>query len=70
VSLRFPLSRHEVTFLEVVGVHDTVHEGLDDRRLLGRVDDRLVAGHERAGDGEHASSVGTLPGQRSVAPPW
>lgn len=47
VELRLPLSRHEVTFVELSAVHDTHHEGLDDRRLLGVDDDRLVAEHER-----------------------
>ncbi|MCB2177228.1 MAG: hypothetical protein KQH57_15565 [Actinomycetales bacterium] len=33
VELRLPLSRHEVTFVELTPVVDTHHEGLDDRRL-------------------------------------
>jgi xylan 1,4-beta-xylosidase len=36
-----------VTFVELDAVRDTHHEGLDDRRLLGVDDDRLVAEHER-----------------------
>ena len=47
VALDLSLARHEVTFVEVTGVRDTVHEGLDDRRILGRDDDRSVAAHER-----------------------
>jgi xylan 1,4-beta-xylosidase len=47
VELRLVLSRHEVTFVELTPVHDTHHEGLDDRRLLGVDDDRLVAAYER-----------------------
>ncbi|MBU4336631.1 MAG: xylan 1,4-beta-xylosidase [Actinobacteria bacterium] len=47
VELRLPLARHEVTFVELSPVVETVHEGLDDRRLLGVDDDRLVAVHER-----------------------
>jgi xylan 1,4-beta-xylosidase len=47
VELRLPLSRHEVTFIELDVVRDTQYEGLDDRRLLGMDDDRLVAEHER-----------------------
>jgi xylan 1,4-beta-xylosidase len=35
VELRLPLSRHEVTFVELTPVVDTHHEGLDDRRLGG-----------------------------------
>jgi xylan 1,4-beta-xylosidase len=46
-TLRLTLARNEITFVEVVGVHDTAHEGLDDRRLLGGDDDRLLADHER-----------------------
>ena len=46
VELRLPLARHEVTFVELTPVRDTRHEGLDDRRLLGVHDDRLVADHE------------------------
>jgi len=47
VELRLPLSRHEVTFIELDAVCDTHHDGLDDRRLLGVEGDRLVAEHER-----------------------
>lgn len=47
VELRLPLARHEVTFVEITPVSETVHTGLDDRRLLGGDDDRLVATHER-----------------------
>ena len=47
VDLRLSLARHEVTFVELTAVLDTHHEGLDDRRLLGVDDDRLVADHER-----------------------
>lgn len=47
VQLRLPLARHEVTFVELWPVVETVHDGLDDRRLLGGHDDRLVAAHER-----------------------
>lgn len=49
VDVDLVLSRHEVTFVEVLPVTPTHHEGLDDRRLLGGDDDRLVAAHERAG---------------------
>ncbi|MDU0294076.1 GH39 family glycosyl hydrolase [Saccharothrix longispora] len=47
VTLDLALSRHEVTFTEVLPVRPEEHEGLDDRRLLGVSDDRLVAAHER-----------------------
>lgn len=47
VDLHLVLSRHEVTFVELTPVREMHHEGLDDRRLLGRSDDRLVARHER-----------------------
>ncbi|MFJ6673812.1 xylan 1,4-beta-xylosidase [Actinosynnema sp. NPDC091369] len=47
VALDLALARHEVTFVELVGVRAEEHEGLDDRRLLGASDDRLVAPHER-----------------------
>ncbi|MFS0703134.1 xylan 1,4-beta-xylosidase [Cellulomonas sp. 179-A 9B4 NHS] len=47
VDLDLVLSRHEVTFVEVLPVTPTHHEGLDDRRALGVDDDRLVAPHER-----------------------
>ncbi|AEE47384.1 GH39 family glycosyl hydrolase [Cellulomonas fimi] len=43
VSLDLSLARHEVTFVEVTPVVPTLHEGLDDRRLLGVDDDRLLA---------------------------
>ena len=46
-ELRLSLSRHEVTFVELTVVRESHHEGLDDRRLLGADDDRLVAEHER-----------------------
>lgn len=48
VDLRLPLGRHEVTFVEITPVAETMHEGLDDRRILGADDDRLVAPHERS----------------------
>ena len=47
VDLDLVLSRHEVTFVELTPVTATHHEGLDDRRILGADDDRLVARHER-----------------------
>ncbi|HEX6340905.1 GH39 family glycosyl hydrolase [Umezawaea sp.] len=47
VELRLPLARHEVTFVEVLPVRPQGYAGLDDRRLLGASDDRLVAEHER-----------------------
>ncbi|WP_053722222.1 GH39 family glycosyl hydrolase [Saccharothrix sp. NRRL B-16348] len=47
VELDLALARHEVTFVELTPVHVEEHEGLDDRRLLGASDDRLVAPHER-----------------------
>jgi len=43
VDLDLSLSRHEVTFVEVTPVVPTTHDGLDDRRLLGVDDGRLVA---------------------------
>ncbi|GAA2690387.1 MULTISPECIES: xylan 1,4-beta-xylosidase [Actinosynnema] len=46
VELDLALSRHEVTFAEVLPVRPAHHEGLDDRRLLGGSDARLVAAHE------------------------
>jgi xylan 1,4-beta-xylosidase len=46
-ELDLTLSRHEVTFVEIVPVEPEQHTGLDDRRLLGVDDDRLVADHER-----------------------
>jgi len=48
VELDLPLARHEVTFVELVPVRDTHHEGLDDRRILGARHDELVLPHERA----------------------
>jgi xylan 1,4-beta-xylosidase len=48
VSLDLSLARHEVTFAELVPVRVQEHTGLDDRRLLGGNDDRLVAEHERS----------------------
>ena len=47
MELRLSLSRHEVTFVELHPVAETHHEGIDDRRMLGGHDDRLVAAHER-----------------------
>ncbi len=47
VDLDLVLGRHEVTFVELTPVSPTHHDGLDDRRLLGEDDDRLVAVHER-----------------------
>jgi xylan 1,4-beta-xylosidase len=47
VELTLALTRHEVTVVELCAVTETAHEGLDDRRLLGVDDDRLVAEHER-----------------------
>jgi xylan 1,4-beta-xylosidase len=47
VELDLALSRHEVTFVELTPVETEEHVGLDDRRLLGASDDRLVAPHER-----------------------
>jgi len=47
VDLDLVLARHEVTFVELTPVTPVHHEGLDDRRLLGERDDRLVAPHER-----------------------
>lgn len=46
VDLSFVLSRHEVTFVELTPVRQTHHEGLDDRRLLGGSESRLVARHD------------------------
>jgi xylan 1,4-beta-xylosidase len=48
VELRLSLARHEVTFVELSPVTETHHEGLDDSRILGGQDDRLLAAHERA----------------------
>jgi xylan 1,4-beta-xylosidase len=48
IALDLALGRHEVTFVEVLPVHVEEHIGLDDRRLLGVSDDRLVAAHERS----------------------
>jgi xylan 1,4-beta-xylosidase len=47
LELLLPLARHEITFVEVLPVRPEEHAGLDDRRLLGGSDDRLVAEHER-----------------------
>jgi len=50
VELDLPLAQHEVTFVELHPVRAADgdgHVGLDDRRLLGGDDDRLVASHER-----------------------
>ena len=55
VELGLTLSRHEVTFVELWPVRPSVHEGLDDRRLLGVEDDRLVA--EAPGAGRAARLV-------------
>jgi len=46
VVLHLSLARHEVTFVELTPVRETMHDGLDDRRLLGGADDRLLAPHE------------------------
>jgi len=43
VQLDLELAQHEVTFVEVRPVRPERHDGLDDRRLLGVSDDRLVA---------------------------
>jgi xylan 1,4-beta-xylosidase len=70
VTLRLALSRHEITFVELVPVRETVHDGLDDRRLLGRDDDRLVAAHERDGAPGVAdvADVAHVSGRRAT--PW
>ncbi|WP_456847136.1 GH39 family glycosyl hydrolase [Cellulomonas sp. P5_C6] len=47
VTLRLSLSQHEVTLVELTPVVDTIYDGLDDRRLLGGVDDRFLLEHER-----------------------
>ncbi|MEU4746938.1 xylan 1,4-beta-xylosidase, partial [Actinosynnema sp. NPDC023658] len=47
VELDLVLARHEVTFVELTPVHPEEHVGLDDRRMLGGSDNRLVAPHER-----------------------
>lgn len=57
VSLALPMSRHEVTFAELIPVSDTVHEGLDDRRLRGRLDDDLLLPHERSATDGTAGST-------------
>ncbi|MFC6091843.1 GH39 family glycosyl hydrolase [Saccharothrix lopnurensis] len=57
VLLDLALRRHEVTFVEVLPVRPEEHPGLDDRRLLGGSDDRLVGDLPGAG----SSGVG-LPG--------
>ncbi len=41
------IARNEVTLVELTPVRETVHEGLDDRRLLGGQDDSLLPAHER-----------------------
>ena len=46
VELVLPLARHEVTFVELTPVRDTVHEGLDDRRILGASHAELLPAHE------------------------
>lgn len=51
VDLDLTLARHEVTFVELRPVAVTEHVGLDDRRLLGADDDRLVADAPGAGRG-------------------
>ncbi|MDQ1306992.1 MAG: xylan 1,4-beta-xylosidase [Actinomycetota bacterium] len=61
-DLSLSLARHEITFVEIVEVRETVHEGLDDRRLLGGDDDLLVAGHERGADGPGAGLSDIIPG--------
>ena len=47
VELDLPLARHEVTFVELMPVRDTHHEGLDDRRILGASHGEFVLPHER-----------------------
>ena len=47
VELTLHLARHEVTFVELVPVRDTRHEGLDDARILGGHHDVLRPAHER-----------------------
>lgn len=47
IDLDLTLARHEVTFMEIVPARVEEHTGLDDRRLLGGSDDRLVAEFER-----------------------
>ena len=51
VALDLTLARHEVTFVELRPVAHRVHEGVDDRRLLGVDDDRLVADPPGTGRG-------------------
>lgn len=48
VELDLALARHEVTFVELVSVRDTHHEGLDDRRTLGADHEEFVLPHEAA----------------------
>lgn len=43
IDLELELARHEVTLLELLPVAPEDHPGLDDRRLLGGLDGRLVA---------------------------
>jgi len=47
VDLVLPLAQHEVTFVELVPVAETFHEGRDDRRILGAQHVELLAVHER-----------------------
>jgi xylan 1,4-beta-xylosidase len=61
VELDLVLARHEVTFVELRPVRETHHDDLDDRRLLGASDDRLVA--DAPGNGRAAALVrGTADG--------
>ncbi|HEY0119649.1 MAG TPA: xylan 1,4-beta-xylosidase [Cellulomonas sp.] len=55
LQLQLNLARHEVTLVELTPVSEDVQEGLDDRRLLGGDDDRLVA--PAAGVGRPATLV-------------
>jgi len=43
INLDLDLTRHEITFVEIVPVEPEDHPGLDDRRLLGGHDERLTA---------------------------
>ncbi len=47
VELVLPLAQHEVTFVELTPVRDTVHDGLDDARLLGADHPAFRPLHER-----------------------
>jgi len=47
VDLHLELGRHEVTFVELLPVRETHHEGRDDRRLLGGSDETLLLPHEK-----------------------